>query len=126
MGWNSATEIMDVALKAAETVVRTGMNEATGGTPMAWPRTQVDDILRPFVRTLAAYLRGEDWDAIEESEFFDRFAQEMLGHGNVDHEEWLICKTISSRADPAWTERLTEHRMRMVERGHVVTPRRES
>jgi hypothetical protein len=91
MGWCSATDIMDVALAAADAAMehvlkRVSQDGANAADVIMYER---DDILRPFVAQLATKLREEDWDCIEESDFFDRFPQEMLGHDDAEYRQWI-------------------------------------
>jgi hypothetical protein len=89
MGWCSATDIMDAAMAGAEAAVRAVLEEfAPPGSPEA-VQAKVDEVLRPYVRTIAAKLRDGDWDCIEESDYFDRFPQEMLGYDDAAFERWL-------------------------------------
>lgn len=101
MGWCSATEIMDTALKAALTAVDrtvTAVLDAQGEPPSAGRADAVaeilnseelDGVLSPFVATLARKLRDSDWDCIEESDYFDRFPQEMLGMDDREYAAHL-------------------------------------
>jgi hypothetical protein len=86
---------MDRALAAAEKAVRAAIADVLGvDDAPAFLRDMptVDDALRPFVAELAAALRDGDWDCIEESNYFDRFPQEMLGHSDDEHKAWLLEK----------------------------------
>lgn len=121
MGWCSATEIMDRALKTAEEAVLAGVAVVVGGgSPgahewlLANEPEALDKALSPFVVELAAVLRDGDWDCIEESEYFDRFTQEMFGHTDDEHRAWLV-EQIKDFADDdqtdqviAWSKRLAE------------------
>lgn len=116
MGWCSATEIMDTALSAAEAVavrateMAAEVEEGTRG-PDVNPLPELDEVLRPFVITIAEKLRDGDWDCIEESEYYDRFAQEM--HGDTDTEygtrlvEGLSDAAYADR--PFWIAKLSKH-----------------
>ena len=107
MGWCSATDIMDAALKAAEdTVAYVLVNPEDfwyGAKNLGERRedlqVQADNVLRPFVTRLAKELRDGDWDCIDESDYFQRFPQEMLGHDDTEHRDWLIRK-IRQAEDP--------------------------
>lgn len=89
MGWCSATAIMDAAVAGAEAAVRVVLEEfAPPGSP-EMVQQKVDEVLRPFVATVARQLRDGDWDCIEESDHFERFRAEMLGHDDVAHAAWL-------------------------------------
>jgi hypothetical protein len=91
MGWCSATEIMDIALAAADQAVTDLLGHL--GSEIDKPRRElVDATLRPFVVRLANHLRDGDWDCIEESAFFSRFPQEMLGHTDDEYENYLVEK----------------------------------
>lgn len=85
MGWCAGTEVMDTALRMAETLAGAALMERSGYDPAVVvddsDRAQwVDKLLRPFVRDLADKLHRQDWDCADESAFFRRFPQEMLGH----------------------------------------------
>lgn len=90
MGWCSATEIMDAAIKAAETAVHAVIQEiqrdnGKGRSTAEWDiQAVVDEALSPFVKTIAEHLNDGDWDCHRESAYYDRFAQEM--HGDTDEE----------------------------------------
>lgn len=89
MGWCGATDIMDAAVAGAEAAVRAVLEEfAPPGSDEA-VQAKVDDALRPFVAKVARQLRDGDWDCIEESDYFERFRQEMLGHDDQEHAAWL-------------------------------------
>ena len=124
MGWCSATEIMDTALDAATAAVAAMWQIATdqedARTP-AWAndvnerpelRAKLDDALRSFVATLAERLRAQDWDCVDESRYFDRFAQEMLGHSDSEHHAWLVEKVKDTDGDPKWLDALKTHTAR--------------
>jgi len=110
MGWCSATEIMDTALEAAQEAVRAALAE-TGSpkTPTVETVQAVDDALRPFVAKLAAKLRDDDWDCIEESQYFERFAQEMLGDDDEQYEQRLLedLENAAEVGDHEWIKRVT-------------------
>lgn len=90
MGWCSATEIMDTALDAAMLAVRVTIDGyAQGNADSTSIEARIDEVLRPFVAKLAEHLRDGDWDCIEESQYFHRFPQEMLGKDDRQYEEWL-------------------------------------
>lgn len=100
MGWCSATDIMDAALEGAERAVTAAWQLATDNEHARTPafanalqadptlRTKLDDVLRPFVVTIAQMLRDSDWDCTEESQYFDRFRQEMLGYSDDQMITW--------------------------------------
>lgn len=102
MGWCSATEIMDTALQAAEAVATTLLRDSAENGPGSeipfdpaenkMDRRALDDVLRPFVATIAEHLRNRDWDCIEDSDYFDRFPHEMLGLDDHEWEWWLVEK----------------------------------
>lgn len=120
MGWCSGTEIMDAALEAAQEAVRAALAE-TGSprTPTVGTVQAVDDALRPFVAKLAKKLRDDDWDCIEESQYFERFAQEMLGDDDQQYEQRLMKQLAEAAecgdADQVWrvTEQLDAHKRKM-------------
>jgi hypothetical protein len=107
---------MDTALRAAEAAVKDVIEAyAMGNADSASVQARTDEVLRPFVATLAELLRNSDWDCIEESEFYDRFAQAMQGEDDREYEERLIEGL--READPvdrrSWVERLNQHHEKM-------------
>lgn len=96
MGWCSATEIMDTAIAAAEAVADAMLDIAAA--PPAHTNAAMDEALRTFVAALAVTLRDGDWDCIEESDYFERFPQEMLGHSDDEHKAWLV-ENVKNAAD---------------------------
>lgn len=126
MGWCSATEIMDTAVKAADAIAERLMTsaaevyghtaaEAQEAAARLGVQGELDAVLSPFVSAIANALRDGDWDCIEESEFYDRFAQEMQGDSDEEYEERLIEGL--READPvdrrSWVERLNRHHEKM-------------
>jgi hypothetical protein len=119
MGWCSATEIMDTALEAAEAAAGAALDAIEwGAQPTRHGEQLVDDALRPFVAKLAAVLRDNDWDCIEESDYFDRFQQEMLGHDDSEYAAYLV-EHVKDAADyqsgdlEKWTAKLAVHKQKM-------------
>lgn len=112
MGWCSATEIMDAAVEAADRAVAAAWQLASGNESVKTPalanalnadptlREKLDEVLRPFVATIAAQLRDGDWDCIEEADAFDRFRQEMLGKGDTQMIRWYRDQ-LKEQDDPA-------------------------
>lgn len=91
MGWCGATEIMDTALNAAEAAVKAAIEGyAQGNADTQAIQARIDEVLRPFVEKIATALRDGDWDCIEESEYYDRFAQEMHGESDQEYENRLV------------------------------------
>lgn len=123
MGWCSATEIIDTAIKAADDVLERAYAELgvdPGRVTLDDVRPTLDDVLRPFVATLAAKLRDEDWDCEQDSDYFDRFAQEMLGHSDGEHQEWLaenLRDAAGTDAWDTWAGRLAAFNMRVATSG---------
>lgn len=102
MGWCSATKIMDAAVAAADEAVKATLQQVyqkaavlerdDAGKPTVHTATvlvDVDAVLSPFVAAIADKLRDGDWDCIEESDYFGRFPQEMLGHDDRRYQEYL-------------------------------------
>lgn len=89
MGWCSATEIMDAVVAGAEKAAFDVLDNMGKGDEAASWRPTVDAALRPFVATVAEKLRDSDWDCIDESEYFDRFPQEMLGYDDQEYRAYL-------------------------------------
>lgn len=112
MGWCSATDIMDAAVGAADRAVAAAWQLASGSEDARTPalanalnadptlQAKLDDVLRPFVATIAAKLRDGDWDCIEEADAFDRFRQEMLGKGDTRMIRWYRDQ-LEEQDDPA-------------------------
>lgn len=129
MGWCSATDIMDTALAAAEAVVVSILKARAEDSPGSdipfdpaandMDRRAVDTALRPFVAKLAEELREGGWDCIEESDYFNRFPQEMLGHDDLEHRDWLV-RQIQDHDDLAlvsqYAQALVKHVARMEEK----------
>lgn len=109
MGWCSATEIMDTALDAAEQYL-TKAYELMGVDPervtLDDVRPGLDAVLAPFVTTLAEMLRNNDWDCVDESRYFDRFPQEMLGLNDSEFRAWLVARVAATDGDEEWVSRL--------------------
>jgi len=110
VGWCSATEIMDTALDAVEeTLVRA--YALLGVDPervtLDEVRPGLDEVLRPFVSTLAEKLRENDWDCADESRHFERFSQEMHGHTDSEHRAWLVEMVKDTDGDQKWVDALT-------------------
>lgn len=86
MGWCSATLIMDAAVSAADAAVSAVLDDFD----VELSRGKVDEVLRPFVRTIARKLHDGDWDCVDEADAFDRFPQEMHDFDDVEYERWLV------------------------------------
>lgn len=86
MGWCSATEIMDWAIKMADDAAAEVTRPAA---PDGDLRQQIDDKIRPLVAALACKLHNEDWDCEQDSAYFQRFPQEMLGYDDARFAEWV-------------------------------------
>jgi hypothetical protein len=114
MGWCSATDIMDAALDAARAAVTAALlNVPLDALPDGERGGRVTEALRPFVRTLARKLHEQDWDCVDESRYFEDFAQEMHDHTDSEHLAWLVEMIKDTDGDPQWTARLAEHRRKM-------------
>lgn len=114
MGWCGATEIMDAALDAAEAAVKAILDGfAPLGDGLADnAQARVDEALRPFVVTIAGMLRDGDWDCIEESKHYDRFAREMHGEDDREYETRLVEGLHGAHESDRshWLDRLNKHR----------------
>lgn len=91
MGWCSGTLIMDAAVSAADALAarfREFEDEHQCCPPV--PTGELDNLLRPFVRTIARKLHDGDWDCVDEADAFDRFPQEMHDFDDVEYERWLV------------------------------------
>lgn len=119
MGWCSATEIIDNALEAADRAVAAAWQIASGNEDARTPefanalnadptlRAKLDDILRPFVVEIATKLRDEDWDCEQDSDYFDRFPQELTGWTDTEYAEWLTEQIADDPLEAAkYTDRL--------------------
>lgn len=120
MGWCSATEIMDATLAAAEAVavkVAEMAVEVDEGSrdPDGNPVHDLDEVLRPFVTSIAEMLRDGDWDCITESQYYDRFAQEMHGDSDREYADRLVESLNEAHESdrPFWLERLNKHYAKM-------------
>jgi hypothetical protein len=101
MGWCSATEIIDSAIEAAERYLAAGWQIASGNEDARTPafanaihadptlRPKLDEVLRPIVAQIAEKLREQDWDCEQDSDYFDRFPQELTGWTDAQYAEWL-------------------------------------
>lgn len=129
MGWCSATEIMDAALEGAERAVAAAWQMASGLDGARTPalansiqadptiREQLDEVLRPFVATIAERLRDGDWDCIEEANDFDRFRAEMLGYDDDQMIQWYR-KRLAETDDPAAVREYSNALAAIMERPH--------
>jgi hypothetical protein len=121
MGWCSATEIADTAIREAEKLVRAALSKARvpnyDNVPQAVLDSTMDELLRPFVRAIAKMLHDSDWDCVEESEYFNRFPQELLDLGDREYEWWLKDQIGDAEAGSEYQleliERLKDHREKM-------------
>lgn len=108
MGWCSATIIMDAALDAVTASVAAAWQIASGMEDARTPeyvnalnadpelQKKLDDVIRPHVARLARKLHEEDWDCEQDSRYFDRFPQEMLGLDDTGFAEWQRKQGIQS------------------------------
>lgn len=103
MGWCSATEIMDWAIQMADDAVTEVIDEPVTDDM----RKQIDDKIRRLVGALARKLHDEDWDCEQDSNYFDRFPQEMLGYDNAEFAEWVRNQLVYER-DPDRIRLLSE------------------
>lgn len=85
MGWCSATEIIDWAIQMTDQAVQV----ALGDEPDKETEERVDKAISYLVGALARKLHDEDWDCEQDSDFFERFPQEMLGYDDRRFEEWV-------------------------------------
>lgn len=85
MGWCSATEIMDWAIQMTDQAVQV----ALGDEPDKETEERVDKAISYLVGALARKLHDEDWDCEQDSDFFWRFPQEMLGCDDREYAAWL-------------------------------------
>lgn len=102
MGWCSATEIMDWAIQMADLALEEAFSPAGPDDEL---RSSVDDRIRSRVAVLAKKLHDEDWDCEQDSDFFERFPQEMLGYDDRRFEEW-VRDELKHETDPARTRSL--------------------
>lgn len=84
MGWCDATEVMDVALDAAEQLLL----DLRSDTKTSPNPERVNDVLSPYVARIAELLRDADWDCVEQSRHFHRFRREMLGYDRHEMLDW--------------------------------------
>jgi hypothetical protein len=77
---------MDWAIQMADDAVA----EVMDPTPVsAQAQARIDDAIRPLVGALARKLHDEDWDCEQDSDYFWRFPQEMLGYDDREYAAWL-------------------------------------
>jgi hypothetical protein len=127
MGWCSATEIMDTAVKAAEALSKATlaqvyeqahvMERGDGDPQPATVVIDMDTTLRPFVAKIAEALRDGDWDCIEEADAFDRFRQEMLGYDDDRMIRWFRDQ-LTETDDPAAVREYSAALAEIMERPH--------
>lgn len=129
MGWCSATEIMDAAVEAADRAVAAAWQLASGSEDARTPalanalnadptlREKLDEVMRPFVASIAAKLRDGDWDCIEEAYAFDRFRAEMLGLNDDQMIDWYR-ERISESDDPTAIREYSTRMAQIMERPH--------
>lgn len=85
MGWCSATEILDQAIAMTDAAISASYPDREQDA--TWQR-RFDRALRPYVRLLAAKLRDEDWDCLDESAYYDRFGPEIHGMTDQQYREY--------------------------------------
>jgi hypothetical protein len=129
MGWCSATDIMDAAVEAADRAVAAAWQIASGSEDARTPalanalnadptlREKLDEVLRPFVASIAAKLRDGDWDCIEEADAFDRFRQEMLGYDDDRMIGWYR-EQIGEIDDPTAVREYSDALAKLMEGPH--------
>jgi len=105
MGWCGGTDFADLAISEAEKLVRAALGSMPGVNDV---HPVIDELLRPFVRAIAHQLNEEDWDCVEESEYFERFPQELLDHSDREYEEYLTDQI-------RWSEAGSEQQLKHVE-----------
>lgn len=98
MSWTSATEIMDRAIQAADEAAMAVLRFYGPELGLKKDITElqeeeqavVDEVLRPHVKAISDKLQEQDWEPEgQESVYFDRFAQEMIGYDDNAYEGWL-------------------------------------
>lgn len=109
MGWCSATEYVDATVRAADELL------ASIGTGSMTP-AQVDGVLRPFVRAIAAPFRDGDWDCVAESDYYDRFGPELEGQTEVQ----FYLDQVNVYAESLDPEGFVEWRERWIAAGREV------
>lgn len=80
------TKVFDTALEILEKVVRDMSGPAAGEQSIT---DYVDDLIRDDVKRFASFLREEGWDDRHESEYYDRFAQEIEGWNDDEYIHYL-------------------------------------
>lgn len=122
MGWCNATELVDAVIGALDAAYDAGYVEyaAINGHAVAIRRggTERERELRSLVRLIATRFRDDDWDCVEESDFYDRFGPELRGETDVEHVvrqyqtfedeplrfvEWLDRFRAAGREVPGWS-----------------------
>jgi hypothetical protein len=111
MGWCSATEIMDVAIAGAEATVKRVLDDL--GFPIEqMDQSHLDNHIRPMVAKLAEQLNEDDWDCHSESDYYERFPQEMRGWDNEQYMDHLT----EELADEVRHEGVTDRYRQLVAR----------
>jgi hypothetical protein len=86
VGWCSGTQVFDAAMEIIEKVVKEFSGPAAGEQSIT---DYVDDLIRDDVRKFAQFLRDQDWDCTSESEYYERFAQEIEGWTDDEYYDYL-------------------------------------
>src|SRR5687767_12226061 len=110
MGWCSATEIMDWAIQMADDAVAEVIDKPVTDDM----RKQIDDKIRRLVGALARKLHDNDWDCEQDSDYFERFPQEMLGYDSARFAEWVRNELVYEK-DPERIRDLSERLVRLTE-----------
>lgn len=119
MGYNGGAEVLDAAIDAAMALITATPRVLQKLQDDPIGRLRLDDTLRPFVKVVADALNDADWDTWDESKYFDRFPQEILGHEDDEHLEWLEEQASYFEAGSTWHKELDAFKERMaVKHGH--------
>lgn len=86
MTMSKGTEIFDAGLEVLEKVVRDMSGPAAGEQSIT---DYVDDLIREDVARFARFLREAGWNQRDDSEYYDRFAQEIEGWSDARYSEHL-------------------------------------
>jgi hypothetical protein len=86
MTMSKGTEIFDAGLEVLEKVVRDMSGPAAGEQSIT---DYVDDLIREDVARFARFLRAAGWSSRDDSQYYDRFTQEIEGWPDARYNEHL-------------------------------------
>lgn len=87
MGCDDGTVIFDSMVEIVDKVMKEFSGPAAGEESIT---EFVDDLIRDDVKRFAAFLHTRGWNCVDESQYYDRFAQELEDWSDEEYEEWLL------------------------------------